>query len=205
MSSRFGVSSMHLCLRVLLFFSAYTMRILIGVTGSVAAIKVRELIDALREEKKSDVEIRVILTNSAVQFISDFSTLSAQHVYTDESEWKSWTQKGDPVLHIELRKWCDVFLICPLSANTLAKICHGICDNLLTSVVRAWDSNKRLVLCPAMNSLMWKNPLTARQLKDVKEIYKCEIIEPKSEYLLACGDVGPGALASVQDIVEYIN
>lgn len=60
-------------------------------------------------------------------------------VFTDENEWSTWQKRGDPVLHIELRKWADMILIAPLSANTMAKIVNGICDNLLTCVMRAWD------------------------------------------------------------------
>ena len=63
-------------------------------------------------------------------------------IHFDEEEWEAWKKRGDPVLHIELRKWAHVLLITPLSANTLAKISNGICDNLLTQVCRAWDMKK---------------------------------------------------------------
>lgn len=62
---------------------------------------------------------------------------------------------GDPVLHIELRRWADVLVLAPLSANTMAKVAHGLCDNLLTSVVRAWDYAKPMIVAPAMNTYMW--------------------------------------------------
>ena len=62
----------------------------------------------------------------------------------DEEEWHQWQKKGDPVLHIELRKWADLLIVAPLSANTLAKMAQGLCDNCLTSVVRAWDFSKPL-------------------------------------------------------------
>lgn len=65
-----------------------------------------------------------------------------ESVLTDDHEWSSWSQRGDPVLHIELRKWADICLIAPLSANTLAKIANGLADNLLTSTLRAWDFSK---------------------------------------------------------------
>lgn len=64
----------------------------------------------------------------------------------DEEEWHEWQKKGDPVLHIELRKWADLLIVAPLSANTLAKLAQGLCDNCLTSVVRAWDWNKPLLV-----------------------------------------------------------
>lgn len=64
----------------------------------------------------------------------------------DEDEWRGWKQVGDPVVHIELRRWADVFVIAPLSANTLAKLANGLCDNLVTCVARAWDFNRPLVV-----------------------------------------------------------
>lgn len=64
----------------------------------------------------------------------------------DEEEWHAWKTKGDPVLHIELRKWADAFVIAPLSANSLAKIAQGLCDNCLTSVARAWDFSKPMLV-----------------------------------------------------------
>lgn len=67
----------------------------------------------------------------------------------DEEEWRAWQAKGDPVQHIELRKWADILVIAPLSANTLAKMAQGLCDNCLTSVVRAWDWSKPLLVSNA--------------------------------------------------------
>lgn len=98
-------------------------------------------------------------------------------MHMDEEEWEQWKKRGDIVLHIELRKWADCLLIAPLSANTLAKISTGICDNLLTQVCRAWDMEihkagharvgllkKPIVACPSMNTMMWEHPITAKQL-----------------------------------------
>lgn len=64
----------------------------------------------------------------------------------DESDWRDWQKVGDPVLHIELRRWADIFVIAPLSANTLAKMANGMCDNLLTCIVRAWDFKNKLLV-----------------------------------------------------------
>ena len=86
----------------------------------------------------------------------------------DTLEWESWKGRGDPVLHIELRRWADILLIAPLSANSLAKIASGLCDNLLTCVIRAWDVNKPLFFCPAMNTLMYEHPMTAKQIATLK-------------------------------------
>lgn len=83
-------------------------------------------------------------------------------VLRDDDEWSCWNKREDPVLHIELRKWADVFLVAPLSANTLAKMANGLCDNLLTCVARAWDFKRPLLVAPAMNTLMWESPFTAK-------------------------------------------
>lgn len=82
--------------------------------------------------------------------------------FHDSDEWTSWTKREDIVLHIELRKIASLLLIAPLSANTMAKLAHGICDNLLTSVFRCWDFKNKVpvIVAPAMNSHMYENPLT---------------------------------------------
>lgn len=179
------------------------MKILIGVTGSVATIKLGELLSELRS-RFANVELKIVVTERGNQFVT-LSDLPESCYYRDEQEWTSWKQKGDSVLHIELRKWADLFVICPLSANTLAKMAVGMCDNLLTSIVRAWPPNKPLVVCPAMNTCMWENPLTAQQIKTVQTVYRnCSVVMPKEMHILACGDVGPGALASITDIVDCI-
>jgi phosphopantothenoylcysteine decarboxylase len=93
-------------------------------------------------------------------------------------------------------------LIAPLSANTLAKVSHGLCDNLLTCVVRAWDFSKPLLVAPAMNTHMWSHPFTAPQL-DVLRRLGVVVIPPISKRL-ACGDVGVGAMAAVESIVAAV-
>src|SRR5205823_969202 len=86
----------------------------------------------------------------------------------DEDEWPGQKyQRGDTVLHIELRRWADLFLVAPLDANTLAKLANGLSDNCLTCVWRAWDPARPVMLAPAMNTLMWEHPLTARHLRQL--------------------------------------
>ncbi|PRP73159.1 putative leucine-rich repeat receptor-like protein kinase [Planoprotostelium fungivorum] len=170
-------------------------KILLGLSGSVASIKVRELCIALTQF----AEVKVIATKSALHFF-DFSTLpNIQAFHRDEDEW-NWKQRGDPVLHIELRKWADVLIIAPLSANTLAKLSNGLCDNLLTCVARAWDFRNPLIVAPAMNTLMWEHPLTSKQL-DTLEGWGVTVIQPVTKTLM-CNDTGRGAMASVDDISQ---
>ena len=111
-------------------------RVLLGATGSVAAIKLGQLASALLEF----ADVRVVATAGACHFFEESALpAAALPVLGDDDEWRAWRRVGDPVLHIELRRWADALLIAPLSANSLAKLACGLCDNLLTCVVRAWD------------------------------------------------------------------
>ena len=125
-------------------------------------------------------------------------------IYSDEIEWNAWNKRGDSVIHIELRKWADIVIIAPLSANSLAKISNGICDNLLTSIIRAWDFNHHhVIIAPAMNTIMWHNPFTQIQLNKLKQMFddKIHILQPISKKLM-CNDIGKGAMAKPQTIVK---
>jgi phosphopantothenoylcysteine decarboxylase len=204
--------------------------VLLGVTGSVAAIMTQPLFEAL---KQAGHQVKVVATKSSLYFFDPAALdgIEGQRnhdvVILDEDEWpgERW-QRGDPVLHIELRRWADIFLIAPLDANTLAKLALGICDNCLTCVWRAWDRNRPVVLAPAMNTLMWEHPATGRHLRQVaadldmepvdsldlhelvtwinKQAGKLRIVPPISKRL-ACDDVGLGAMAGVVDIVSTVS
>lgn len=92
-----------------------------------------------------------------------------------------------------------------MDANTIAKVANGLCDNLLTCVLRAWDikSGKKVVFCPAMNTAMWDHPITNSQLETIKKWGYLEIVDPIPK-LLACGDMGNGAMAETIDIAKYV-
>ena len=178
--------------------TSHRLNVLLLITGSVAAIKAPELAASLSD---SHYNVRIVVTQAAKAFLPpDF----VSNVESDESEWQSWRKKGDPVLHIDLRSWADLGLVAPLSANTLAKVSNGLADNLVTSVLRAWDFRKPLLLAPAMNTAMWEHPLTLVQLQRISSWSEniC-IIDPVAK-LLACGDYGIGAMAEVHDIVGAV-
>ena len=112
--------------------------------------------------------------------------LTSWQIHTDSEEWEQWKKIGDPILHIELRNWADCFLIAPLDANTLGKIAHGLCDNLLTCIVRAWELHKKhLIFCPAMNTAMWNHPITSKNIASLKEWGYIQV--PPINKILACG------------------
>lgn len=121
---------------------------------------------------------------------------------SDKDEWEMWSRRGDPVLHIELRRWADLLLIAPLDANTLAKIANGLCDNLLTCVVRAWDSTRPLLFAPAMNTYMWEHPITEKHVLTLKDFGYQEV--PCVSKVLVCGDQGLGAMAEVKTLVSAV-
>ncbi|ESP01250.1 hypothetical protein LOTGIDRAFT_111587 [Lottia gigantea] len=173
--------------------------VLIGTSGSVAALKLPLIVEQLLT--LDDAEVKFVSTHHSLHFF-DRQQVKCE-VLTDEDEWSRWTKRGDPVLHIELRRWADLFVIAPLDANTLAKISTGICDNLLTCVVRAWDLSKPLLFALAMNTCMLDHPITSQQVSILLEWGYKEI--PCVEKLLVCGDKGKGAMAEVSTIVTRID
>ena len=115
-----------------------------------------------------------------------------------------WNKIGDPVLHIELRRWADILVVCPASADTMAKIVSGMADNLLLSVVRAWEFNRKpSILCPAMNTIMFEQKITGITIKSLQED-GFVIVDPVTKKL-ACNDKGIGALAPVNAIISKIH
>ena len=173
------------------------MKLLIGITSSIAAYRLPNIISMLR---KKDIIVKTIVTERAKSFVAPqaLAVMSQNPCLTDEDEWNY----KDNVLHIELAKWCDAMLIAPLTANTLAKISNGLCDNLLTSTVRALGETP-LFFAPAMNTRMWENPLTAAQLESSKKYYNITVIPP-IEKRLADGDSGMGALAEDETIIKAV-
>src|SRR5262249_7581853 len=139
--------------------------VLLGVTGSVAAIRTPALYALF---KQAGHVVKVVATKAALYFFdpAELDGLNGQRnpnvLILDEDEGpgrdtgKHW-QRDEPVLHIELRRWADVFVVAPLDANTLAKLACGLADNCLTCVWRAWDAARPVVLAPAMNTLMWEH------------------------------------------------
>ncbi|MHB1422425.1 MAG: flavoprotein [Gemmataceae bacterium] len=200
--------------------------ILLGVTGSVAAVKTPLLYEALRLPGHA---VKVVATQASFYFF-DRAAIGRDALVLDEDEWpgrsegRRW-QRDEEVLHIQLRRWADLLLIAPVDANTLAKLANGLADNCLTCVWRAWEPARPVLLAPAMNTLMWQHPATARHLRQIAadmgamppdglkldelldwingHCPRLRIAAPEDRRL-ACGDVGVGAMANVETIVDQV-
>lgn len=220
------------------------IHVLLCASGSVATIKIPNMINALARHKT--VRMRLIFTAAAANFlqgqsaeqpsIADIEALpNVDGIYFDADEWSEPWIRGNKILHIELRRWADMMIIAPLSANELAKITQGWSDNLLLSVVRAWDTTglidpvrdipgvqwpdepaadgmikkKRILVAPSMNTAMWFQPITKKQIQVLEEEWGVknggwfEVLQPM-EKELACGDVGSGAMKDWREIVGVV-
>ncbi|KII91084.1 hypothetical protein PLICRDRAFT_106072 [Plicaturopsis crispa FD-325 SS-3] len=176
--------------------------VLLLTTGSVASIKAPLIVSELLQY--NNVKVECVSTRASLAFFSkDDVQRAGSRVWVDEDEWTGDYKIGDPILHIELRRWADIVLVAPCSANTLSKIAHGSCDNLLTSVLRALAPTTPTYIFPAMNTLMYEHPLTAEHLRIVQDVVKYEIVGPIGK-ALACGDVGTGAMTEWRDIVQIV-
>ena len=172
-------------------------KILVGVTGGIAAYKICSLVNMLIKE---GAEVRIVMTESAIKFVTPltFQSLTNHHVYTD-----LWNSKDeDSIEHISLSRWPDVIVIAPATANTIAKIAHGRADNLLTTIVLAAKPAIKIIVAPAMNTLMWENPATQTNITYLKDNGKI-ILDPR-EGVLACRDEGAGKIADTEAIIDTI-
>lgn len=200
--------------------------ILLGVTGSVAAVKTPLLYQTLKHPGHA---VKVVATQASL-FFFNLADIPRETLVLDEDEWpgrnegRRW-QRDEEVLHIQLRRWAEILLIAPLDANTLAKLANGFADNCLTCVWRAWEPARPVVLAPAMNTLMWQHPATSRHLRQIAadrgaappeglaldelldwinvHCPRLYIVAPDNRRL-ACGDVGVGAMADVERIAQQI-
>lgn len=168
-------------------------KIMLGITGSIAAYKAVLL---TRELVKAGAEVRVIMTPSAKDFVTPLtlSTLSRNPVLTDLFDEQSWSN------HVMLGRWADVFLVAPLSCNTLAKMANGNCDNLLLAVYLS--ATCPVVLAPAMDEDMWHHPSTRSNLARLKE--QGNRILPVGSGELASGLNGEGRMAEPEQILNFL-
>lgn len=165
----------------------------IGVSGGIAAYKALDIVSALR---KKDIDVRVIMTESATKFVTPltFQSLSQNMVTTDMFA----EPKAFEIQHISLAKRADVFLVAPATANIIGKVANGIADDMLSTTIMA--TKAKVIFAPAMNTNMYENKIVQSNIDKLKGL-GYEFIEPASGRL-ACGDEGKGKLADVNTIVE---
>ena len=171
------------------------IKILLGVTGGIAAYKSAEIARLLI---KHDYLVKVVMTRTAEDFITQltFETLTNDQVYKYNT-----VIKDQPMLHIDLARWADLILVAPTTAEFLSKICHGRADDILTTTCLAFD--KKIVLAPSMNKNMWENKATQENYENLK---KRGIFFSGPEFgSQACGDVGSGRMKEPENIVDDIN
>ena len=169
--------------------------VVLGVTGSIAAYKIASLASML---KKQGADVEVIMTKNAVNFINPitFESLTGNKCLVDTFDRNFQFS----VEHVALAKRADVFLIAPASANVIAKVAHGLADDMLTTTFLACQCPK--IIAPAMNTRMYTNPILQDNLKICGK-YGMEVIAPAEGYL-ACGDTGAGKMPEPEELFDYI-
>lgn len=167
----------------------------IGVSGGIAVYKALDVVSAL---KKKDIDVRVIMTESATKFVTPlpFQSLSQNMVVTDMFA----EPKAYEIQHISLAKRADVFLVAPATANIIGKVANGIADDMLSTTIMA--TRAKVIFAPAMNTKMYENPIVQENINKLKKL-GYEFIEPASG-VLACGDEGKGKLADVNTIIDSV-
>lgn len=170
-------------------------KVLLGVTGSIAAYKAAELVRML---VRGGNEVQVVMTPAACQFVAPltFQTLSRNPVHVDTFEKPVTWVPG----HVSLATWADIVLVAPASANTLAKMRMGIADNLLTSLLLA--TRATVAVAPAMNDGMWVNAATQENLSVLRS--RGVLVISPDEGALACGTSGPGRMAEPGHIYKEL-
>jgi phosphopantothenoylcysteine decarboxylase/phosphopantothenate--cysteine ligase len=178
------------------------MRLLLGVTGGIAAYKACEIASAA---VKRGWAVRVAMTPNAARFVGPvtFEALTNHAVLLDDFALGA-PDPGSSVRHVAWAKWATVACVAPLSASTLGRIACGLADDALTTTLLALPAAVPVVLCPAMNTEMWNHPIVQRNLRWLAEAGRYRVVAP-AEKRLACGDVGVGGLAEVPDVLAALD
>src|SRR5580765_5933630 len=170
------------------------MKVLLGVTGCIGAYKAAEVLHGLQ---KAGAAVRVVMTSHATEFVRSltFEALSGEPVITGMFDRPDYAS----IEHITVARDADLLLVAPATANIIAKFAHGIADDFLTTVYLS--NTNPVLIAPAMNVEMWRHPATQANLEALRE-RGVEVVEPESGYQ-ACGEVGMGRLAEVDQIVRH--
>ena len=173
-------------------------RILVGISGGIAAYKIPELIRSL---VKAGAEVRVTTTRHALEFVTELTlqTVSGNRVYSDVFA----AINEHATEHISLPDWCDAMIVAPATANVLAKTAAGIADDALTTTICSCVARKPIVIAPAMNDKMWENPATQHAIETIRSWENVTVIEPAVGQL-ACGTCGKGRMPEIDELQEAL-
>lgn len=171
--------------------------IILGVSASISAYKAADLTNELT---KRGYAVDVLMTKNATKFITPLTlqSLSKRPVHIDVMA----ENQPDQINHIDLAKQASLFLVAPASANTIGKLANGIADDMVSTVALAIRPGTPRLIAPAMNTYMYENPINQKNLAYLKEVGYKEVV-PR-EAMLACGDFGRGALATIEDIIKDV-
>ncbi len=173
-------------------------KILFAVSGSIAAYRTY---DVVKDLVRLGNEVIVVLTRGAEEFVNAkmYSYMGATQVYRSQDDFSM----HPGVLHIDLARWCDLWVLCPASANTIARLSHGLADDLVSSIFLSLDAKPALIF-PAMNSQMLTNSITQNNLSVLQKLSYVHIVSPKSGILI-CAEVGLGKLAPSEELTALIH
>ncbi|QQE11854.1 hypothetical protein JD969_20650 [Planctomycetota bacterium] len=171
-------------------------RVLVALTGGIACYKICTLVSKLVQ---NGADVRVMMTQSATQFVGEttFQSLSGHRVMT--SLWDS--AENPDAEHIGLARWCDLAIMAPASANSIAKLVHGMADNFVSTVMLAVPASTPILIAPAMNADMWENPATQRNMKLLDELYPNVQLSGPEEGWQACRAKGFGRMSEPEMIL----
>ncbi|MBR4521090.1 MAG: bifunctional phosphopantothenoylcysteine decarboxylase/phosphopantothenate--cysteine ligase CoaBC, partial [Paludibacteraceae bacterium] len=178
--------------------SLRSKRILVGISGGIAAYKIPELIRSL---VKAGAEVRVATTHNALQFVTELTlqTVSGNRVYSDVFA----AINEHATEHISLPEWADILLVAPATANVVCKTATGIADDALTTTICSCVARKPIVIAPAMNDKMWENAAVQQAIATLRTWKNLYIIEP-AEGPLACGTSGKGRMPEIEELQEAL-
>lgn len=171
-------------------------KVLVGLGGGIACYKVCHVVSRLVQ---GGAAVRVLMTEAATRFVTPltFQSLSGQPVVT--SMWESADHHDSQ--HIGLARWCDLMIIAPATADLMARLATGLCDNVVTLCGTALPRATPLLLAPAMNEQMWENPITQRNLATLTEVLGCRTVGPESGWQ-ACRTQGAGRMSEPEAILQ---
>lgn len=174
-----------------------SLNVLLGVTGSVAAHKAIDVASAL---VACGNQVQVVMTEAARRFVGDMAlaSLTKRPVIHD-----IWAEDRGEVLHVTVPQWADIVVVAPASADFIAKVVHGFADDSLSAMLLATEQEKIKLFFPAMNTNMWRNPITEANVRRLRCWPGFHVIDPDSG-TLACGATGEGKLKSTREIVECV-